>query len=66
MGFQEILKLIDQRKQMVGASVSEVTLITGLRGDVDSGATVQDTTRWTSGKITGAVYHGGQESGAWS
>ncbi|CAE7548069.1 spl-1 [Symbiodinium sp. CCMP2456] len=33
---QEILTLIDQRKQL-------------------------DTTRWTSGKITGAVYHGGQE-----
>ncbi|CAE7180093.1 Sgpl1 [Symbiodinium pilosum] len=33
---QEILQLIDQRKQL-------------------------DTKRWTAGKITGAVYHGGQE-----
>ena len=64
VGIQEILTLIEQRKQLVGASVGKMALLTGLRGDSDSSATAQDTTRWTCGKITGAVYHGGQESGA--
>ena len=58
---QEILQLIDQRKQLVSSRFSDWH-----RSSVREGSqTLKDTKRWTAGKITGAVYHGGQESGTW-